>query len=56
MKFAVMGGTGRIGSQVVKKLKAAGHEAVPHSLSTGVDIITGQGLDEAVVASMSSST
>ncbi|WP_411086868.1 SDR family oxidoreductase [Streptomyces sp. 061-3] len=48
MKFAVMGGTGRIGSQVVKKLKAAGHEVVPHSLSTGVDIITGQGLDEAV--------
>ncbi|MET7310860.1 MULTISPECIES: SDR family oxidoreductase [unclassified Streptomyces] len=48
MKFAVMGGTGRIGSQVVKKLKASGHEAVPHSLSTGVDIITGQGLDEAV--------
>ncbi|MET7522972.1 SDR family oxidoreductase [Streptomyces sp. NPDC005248] len=48
MKFAVMGGTGRIGSQVVKKLKAAGHEVVPHSLSTGVDIITGQGLQEAV--------
>ncbi|MFD4227132.1 SDR family oxidoreductase [Streptomyces sp. NPDC058545] len=48
MKFAVMGGTGRIGSQVVKKLKEAGHEVVPHSLSTGVDIITGQGLDEAV--------
>lgn len=57
MKFAVMGGTGRIGSQVVKKLNAAGHEAVPHSLSTGVDVITGQGLDQAVVeASMSSST
>src|SRR6478735_5502178 len=48
MKFAVMGGTGRIGSQVVKKLKAAGHEVVPHSLSTGVDIISGRGLDEAV--------
>ncbi|WP_328920699.1 NAD(P)H-binding protein [Streptomyces sp. NBC_00208] len=48
MKFAVMGGTGRIGSQVVKKLNAAGHEAVPHSLSTGVDVITGQGLDQAV--------
>lgn len=48
MKFAVMGGTGRIGSQVVTKLKAAGHEVVPHSLSTGVDIITGQGLEEAV--------
>ncbi|MFI5965628.1 SDR family oxidoreductase [Streptomyces asoensis] len=48
MKFAVIGGTGRIGSQVVEDLRAAGHEAVPHSPSTGVDIITGQGLAEAV--------
>ncbi|MGP8304434.1 SDR family oxidoreductase [Streptomyces inhibens] len=48
MKFAVMGGTGLIGSQVVKKLNGAGHEAVPHSQSTGVDVISGQGLDEAV--------
>jgi uncharacterized protein YbjT (DUF2867 family) len=48
MKIAVIGGTGLIGSQVVKDLKAAGHEAVPHSQSTGVDIISGQGLDEAV--------
>ncbi|MEU5211595.1 NAD(P)H-binding protein [Streptomyces sp. NPDC020742] len=48
MKFAVIGGTGLIGSQVVKKLNAAGHEAVPHSPSTGVDVLTGQGLAEAV--------
>ncbi|MFF4039569.1 SDR family oxidoreductase [Streptomyces sp. NPDC001816] len=48
MKFAVIGGTGLIGSQVVKKLNAAGHEAVPHSMSTGVDVISGQGLEEAV--------
>ncbi|WP_445519000.1 SDR family oxidoreductase [Streptomyces sp. NEAU-174] len=48
MKFAVIGGTGLIGSQVVKNLKAAGHEAVPHSPSTGVDIISGKGLDEAL--------
>ncbi|MEU5314138.1 SDR family oxidoreductase [Streptomyces sp. NPDC021562] len=48
MKFAVIGGTGLIGSQVVKELNAAGHEAVPHSQSTGVDILSGQGLDEAV--------
>ncbi|AGP58165.1 SDR family oxidoreductase [Streptomyces rapamycinicus] len=48
MKFAVIGGTGLIGSQVVRNLNAAGHEAVPHALSTGVDIISGQGLDEAV--------
>jgi len=48
MKFAVIGGTGLIGSQVVKDLNAAGHEAVPHSKSTGVDVISGQGLDKAV--------
>ncbi|MGY5057462.1 SDR family oxidoreductase [Streptomyces sp. 900105755] len=48
MRFAVIGGTGLIGSQVVKALNAAGHEAVPHSQSTGVDVITGQGLDEAL--------
>ncbi len=47
MKLAVIGGTGLIGSQVVKDLNAAGHEAVPHSQSTGVDVISGQGLDEA---------
>ncbi|MET7669377.1 SDR family oxidoreductase [Micromonospora luteifusca] len=48
MKIAVLGGTGLIGSQVVKILQAAGHEAVPHSLSTGVDLLTGQGLSEAL--------
>ncbi|WP_395402101.1 SDR family oxidoreductase [Arthrobacter sp. UC242_113] len=48
MKFAVIGGTGLIGSQVVKNLNAAGHEAVPHSQSTGVDVISGKGLDEAL--------
>ncbi|MFD8417600.1 SDR family oxidoreductase [Streptomyces sp. NPDC059650] len=48
MRVAVIGGTGLIGSQVVKILNAAGHEAVPHAQSTGVDVISGQGLDEAV--------
>ncbi|MCX4612833.1 MULTISPECIES: SDR family oxidoreductase [Streptomyces] len=48
MQVAVIGGTGLIGSQVVKILNAAGHEAVPHSQSTGVDVISGQGLDEAM--------
>ncbi|MYV54829.1 SDR family oxidoreductase [Streptomyces sp. SID3212] len=47
MKVAVIGGTGLIGSQVVKKLNAVGHEAVPHSQSTGVDVLSGEGLDEA---------
>ncbi|MEV6494918.1 SDR family oxidoreductase, partial [Actinoplanes sp. NPDC051633] len=48
MKIAVLGGTGRIGSQVVKILGAAGHEAVPHSPSTGLDLISGAGLREAL--------
>jgi uncharacterized protein YbjT (DUF2867 family) len=48
MKIAVMGGTGLIGSQVVKFLNEAGHEAVPHSPSTGVDLISGDGLAAAL--------
>ncbi|MBF6150414.1 LysR family transcriptional regulator, partial [Nocardia nova] len=48
MKLTVIGGTGRIGSQVVRKLTAAGHEAVPAAMSTGVDLISGQGLDQAL--------
>ncbi|MEE2041541.1 SDR family oxidoreductase [Nocardiopsis sp. CT-R113] len=48
MQIAVIGGTGLIGSRVVEDLNAAGHRAVPHSLSSGVDVITGEGLEEAV--------
>ncbi|MET8795046.1 NAD(P)H-binding protein [Nocardia sp. NPDC004568] len=48
MKLTVIGGTGRIGSQVVRKLRAAGHDAVPAAPSTGVDLVSGEGLDQAV--------
>ncbi|WP_040790712.1 SDR family oxidoreductase [Nocardia paucivorans] len=48
MKLAVIGGTGRIGSRVVRKLTEAGHEAVAAAPSTGVDLITGEGLDRAL--------
>ncbi|MEV5510704.1 SDR family oxidoreductase [Streptomyces orinoci] len=48
MKFAVIGGTGRIGSKVVETLTAAGHKAVPHARSTGVDLLTGEGLAPAL--------
>ena len=48
MKIAVIGGTGLIGSQVVGILNAAGHEAVPHSPSSGLDLISGDGLAEAM--------
>jgi len=48
MTFAVIGGTGLIGSRVVEILNAAGHQAVPHSLSTGVDLVSGRVVEEAV--------
>ncbi|MEW2489101.1 NAD(P)H-binding protein [Streptomyces sp. NPDC048411] len=48
MKIAVIGGTGLIGSQVVTILNANGHEAVPHSPSSGLDLLSGQGLAEAL--------
>jgi uncharacterized protein YbjT (DUF2867 family) len=44
MKIVVIGGSGRIGSNVVGRLEAQGHEAVPASPATGVDTITGEGL------------
>lgn len=48
MRIAVIGGTGLIGSQVVKLLNAGGHEAVPHSPTTGLDLVSGSGLHEAL--------
>src|SRR6516164_4396816 len=48
MKIAVIGGTGLVGSQVVKILNAYGHEAAPQSPSTGVDLLTGEGLTDAL--------
>jgi len=44
MKIVVFGGTGLIGSKVVVKLQALGHDAVAASPSTGVDMVTGQGV------------
>ena len=49
MKIAILGGSGLIGSKVVEILNANGHQAVPHSRSTGVDLLSGQGLHEALV-------
>jgi uncharacterized protein YbjT (DUF2867 family) len=45
MKIVVIGGTGLIGSKLVAKLAAHGHEAVAASPDTGVDTLTGEGLD-----------
>jgi uncharacterized protein YbjT (DUF2867 family) len=48
MKIVVIGGTGLIGSKVVEKLKAKGHEAIAAAPNTGVNTITGEGLAEAL--------
>src|SRR2546423_503895 len=47
-KIAVAGATGRVGRHVVDLLEARGHEVVPISRSGGVDVITGEGLTEAL--------
>jgi uncharacterized protein YbjT (DUF2867 family) len=46
MKVVVIGGSGLIGSKLVPKLIADGHEAVPASPNTGVNTVTGEGLAE----------
>jgi uncharacterized protein YbjT (DUF2867 family) len=49
MKIAVTGATGVVGSKLVKILADQGHEIIPISKGLGVDVITGQGLAEALV-------
>lgn len=47
-KIAVAGATGRVGRHTVEVLEEAGHDVVPMSRSTGVDVVTGEGLSEAL--------
>lgn len=48
MKIVVIGGTGLIGTKVVKNLHDEGHEVVAASPSTGVNAVTGEGLAQAL--------
>ncbi|MEU7954652.1 SDR family oxidoreductase [Micromonospora chalcea] len=48
MKVVVIGGSGLIGSKLVKILDAQGHEAVAASPKTGVNTLTGEGVAEAL--------
>jgi uncharacterized protein YbjT (DUF2867 family) len=47
-KIAVAGATGRLGRHVVDILEARGHEVVAMARSTGVNVITGEGLADAL--------
>ena len=48
MKIVVIGGSGLIGTKVVKKLADQGHEALAASPKSGVDATTGRGLAAAL--------
>jgi len=47
-KIAVAGATGRVGRHVVDVLEEEGRDVVPMSRSSGVDVVTGDGLAEAL--------
>src|ERR671917_516245 len=47
-RIAVAGATGRVGRHVVDLLEARGHDVVSMSRSTGVDLVTGEGLADAL--------
>jgi uncharacterized protein YbjT (DUF2867 family) len=60
LKVVIIGGSGLIGSKLVARLREHGHEAVPASLDSGVNTLTGEGLAEvlagaAVVVDVSNS-
>ena len=48
MKIAVVGATGSVGRHIVEVLKARGQNVVPISRATGVDVVTGKGLAQAL--------
>jgi uncharacterized protein YbjT (DUF2867 family) len=50
MRVAVVGGSGLAGRHTVEALLRAGHEAVVVARSTGVNVLTGDGLDAALAA------
>ena len=49
MKIAIVGGTGLIGSKTAPLLRSRGHEVLQASPSKGVNAVTGEGLQAALV-------
>jgi uncharacterized protein YbjT (DUF2867 family) len=48
MKIVVIGGSGLIGSKLCKRLADRGHEVIAASPRSGVNSVTGEGLDQAL--------
>jgi uncharacterized protein YbjT (DUF2867 family) len=48
MKIVVIGGTGLIGTKTIALLRSAGHDALAAAPATGVNTVTGEGLDAAL--------
>ena len=48
MRVTVLGASGQIGRQVVDLLTAEGHEVVAASRTSGVDVLTGEGVADAL--------
>lgn len=48
MNIVVLGGRGVVGRHIVERLSADGHAVRAASRSTGVDIVSGQGLEDAL--------
>jgi uncharacterized protein YbjT (DUF2867 family) len=48
MKIVVVGGTGLIGSKTVVILRQSGHEVIAASPQSGINTVTGEGLNEAL--------
>lgn len=48
MNIIVIGGTGLIGSKTVDRLRKHGHEVLAAAPSSGINTLTGEGLDEAM--------
>jgi uncharacterized protein YbjT (DUF2867 family) len=47
-KVAIAGATGRLGKHAVEVLRERGHEVVPISRASGVDVVSGEGLADAL--------
>jgi uncharacterized protein YbjT (DUF2867 family) len=48
MKIVVIGGTGLVGSKTIANLRKGGHEVIAGSPQSGINSITGEGLEQAM--------